>query len=460
METDRSEEVQGNVGIMIKLGIAFVGMMLFGTVALAQESSDLEHCREILVILRSEEIDPDQAREAWEAVKVDSPYRNIANHAYALVLIRLGNYPTAWKCVQSSELKEDAPRELRLQHESLLLWLALESGKANIAEPQFKQLVRYVLQRTPSNTVAGSDLALIGGVMAMVERIKEPLLPLKTLAQAKQAIEKLEKSEVDKFRLGYEAVANGVRLLEEKHDELATMERAQLQAKIEEWQVEIESLDVTVAEQQQDVRVSLGSKKDLEAKRKTFKKKLDQINSQLAMETPGKPALPIEPRRPNLPQIVYRLNSQTNQREIDRDATERRRNEYDRDMRDYDRDYRNYLKASQEYPQKLQAWKDRDQMRRSALQNDRAAVIVQLDEVAAQLKEIQSIIADSAKELSEDRDNLKAKKAELQIAQRAAQHLLLAIEPKPSFIRPSNLNLLDWNMEATRIEKLLRDPSD
>ncbi|MFO0924008.1 MAG: hypothetical protein U0905_16130 [Pirellulales bacterium] len=56
--------------------------------------------------------------------------------------------------------------------------------------------------------------------------MKEPLLPLKTLAQAKQAIEKLEKSEVDKFRLGYEAVANGVRLLEEKHDELSTMERA------------------------------------------------------------------------------------------------------------------------------------------------------------------------------------------------------------------------------------------
>ncbi|MFO0924009.1 MAG: hypothetical protein U0905_16135 [Pirellulales bacterium] len=219
---------------------------------------------------------------------------------------------------------------------------------------------------------------------------------------------------------------------------------------------------MTVTEQQQEVRESLGSKKDLEAKRKTPIQKRNSIKS-IANSQWRRPASLLyrsEPRRPNLPQIVYRLNSQTNQREIDRDATERRRNEYDRDMRDYDRDYRNYLKASQEYPQKLQAWKDRDQMRRSALQNDRAAVIVQLDEVAAQLKEIQSIIADSAKELSEDRDNLKAKKAELQIAQKAAQHLLLAIEPKPSFIRPSNLNLLDWNTEATRIEKLLRDPSE
>ncbi|MFO0924007.1 MAG: hypothetical protein U0905_16125 [Pirellulales bacterium] len=119
---------------MIKLGIAFVGMMLFGTVALARVS-DLEHCREILVILRSEEIDPIKLARLGEAVKVDSPYRNIANHAYALVLIRLGNYPTAWKCVQSSELKDDAPRELRLQHESLLLWLALESGKTDIMSP-------------------------------------------------------------------------------------------------------------------------------------------------------------------------------------------------------------------------------------------------------------------------------------------------------------------------------------
>jgi len=460
METDRSVEVQGNVRIMCKMGTAFVAIMLWGAVAWAQEPSDLERCREILVLLRSDEFDPDQAREAWDAIKVDSPYRAVANHAYALVLIRTGNYPTAWKCVQSSELNEDAPRELRLQRESLLLWLALESGNADVAESQFKQLVRSVLQQSPSNTVASTDIALIGGVVAMVERMKEPLLPLKTLTQAKQAIEKLEKLRAEKFRVGYEAVANGVRLLEEKHDELATLERAQLQAKINGWQVEIETLDVTVAEQQEDVRESLGGKKDLESNRKSFKKQLDQINNQLAMETPGKPALPIEPRRPNSPQIVYRMNSQTNQREIDRDATERRRNEYDRDMRDYDRDYRNFLKASQEYPQKLQAWKDRDQMRRSALQNDRAAVIVQLDDVAAKLKQIQSIIADSAKELSEDRDNLKAKKAELQIAQKAAQHLLLAIEPKPPLIRPSNLKLLDWNTEATRIEKLLRDPSE
>ncbi len=408
-----------------------------------------------------------EAEEHFKSIPAASNSKPIAAYTLALVQIREHQFSQAWKTL-TAHLKNlgPIPDSIKLGNEKLKLWLLLEAGAQEKAEPQFKRLVTMSLGADSATGEQTANCGFIGGVVGMLKTDEaSSCVPSSTLEKAKELLltkvdsrnakTELEVQLAETSKWGAE-LSSLVSKFESMGTDKADEQNSSTQAKFE--QTKQEQLKL-----RGDLKSAGGGKRDLEEKRKKLIKARNITLQEMNKETIGKPVQPVAPaplpRAPSPPKGSNRVDPKTLAAEFV-PPTDDAVKHYEVAQRNYNllaTAWSNYQRAFQQYPAKLQLWEKQDADRRAALQAQKQALENDIASIENQIKDvldgIKQGVGKDLKQTGEQIDQLERLAA---ISRFAFKHVA-SNEPKSKhLIRPSNFQLLDYESECIRLRKLLR----
>ncbi len=170
------------------LSCIFVGRL---PICSAGDKEDKAAAYALIVILENAEAGQAKPAEAlFHSIPMDSSVKPQAAYSFALIQMREGRYSEAWKALAAPSVDLDGvPTTIKIGTERLKLWLLLEAGSADKAEPQFKRLVTTSLAPDSANGEQTSSCCMIGAVIGMLKtQNKNPCIPIPILDDAKEAM--------------------------------------------------------------------------------------------------------------------------------------------------------------------------------------------------------------------------------------------------------------------------------
>ncbi len=425
----------------------------------------------ITMVENNETGQSNHAESLFLSISPDSSVQPVAAYSLALIEIREGKYSKAWKALTATpKSPESVPNTLNVGKECLKLWLLLEAGSEEKAEPQFNRLVTMSLGDLFDESDRIANCRMIGGVIGMLqseknagciasttlEKAKELLLAKVT---AKSAKTKLEEQLLEANQWGAELSA-----MVSKFESIGT-EKAEVENR--STQAEYLKAKQTQSDLRGDLKSVGGEKQVLEDQRKKWIQNKKVVHAEMQRETPGKPDFPADPglapRAPTKPNGRYETDPKTKERKYI-PPTNSDESQYRADMRTFDdrlakwqQKVANYHRDRLEYQGKLQLWQQIDSERRTSLQT-------QLNAAEMGVKSAEKAIADLLAAMKQGvGSDLKQVGSKLDQLERVATISNLALkhmsstEPKTKkLICPSNFQILDYTSECIRLRKSLR----
>jgi len=191
----------------------------------------------------------------------------------------------------------------------------------------------------------------------------------------------------------------------------------------------------------------------IEAERKTFFGFAKQLKNEWDTETPGKPSRPSPTQKPD--QEREPSPNPKNHTELAANRKVNRENiEADRKYREK---HRNFEIEVTQYVDKLFVWKVADQERRKNLNMQMNEVENQIRQTNVQLKDQKSKNSEAAKSYCEAKDKLNSVQQQIVLHKIASNHIQSPNDENKSPFRPSNLRIIDFAQEATRLKNCLQE---
>jgi hypothetical protein len=387
-----------------------------------------------------------------EAIASHSPYRWYADYAMAMIRTRQARYAQAWKLTESltSQVSSKSP-SLQIGHCALGLWLAVEAHAPQWAEPRLKKLVAFAIDKNVPNDERMVACEFVGNMIGMLQANSSPCISAQILKESVMALESNEpKWLVDPFQKG---LSNAQEWGQNLTERLAWMQSSS--------EAEIQKLISSSAKKRNDAESELKAardakeecfqeKKSIEMSRRMLASKVSSLKREWETPTPGKPKIPSKDHS----RSIYRTEcstdpttgKQTCRRVLDPWATRFER----------DRTERNFQVELNVYDRDLQTWEFKDATRRDKL---RAQMVQAENELGMAQKRLKAL-EQSLKDLTSE---FKAKLSEAKEMERSLQTCKIALEyiksdqskPKP-IVRPSNFELLRFDVEVSRLAKNYR----
>ena len=384
----------------------------------------------------------------------------VAAFSLALVQIRDQQFSPAWKVLSNIEGK--VPDSITFGKERLKLWLLLEAGSVEKAEPQFKRMVTMSLGADSANEDQTANCSFVGGVVGMLktdgnaacippptlDKAKEVLL---TKVETKNAKIKLEEKLAEASKWGEELSA-----LADKFESMG-IENADSQNR--STQTEFERSKQEELQLRGDLKFAGGEKRDLQDQRKKLIQNRNHIQEDLKKEECNRPAIPINPgfapRRPSEPRGGYKTDPKTQERKYvpPSDREVRIHQEELNLFSTYSERVAKFQKDSLEYPAKIQLW----ETRLVALKAQLDTADMNIATTVKTLKNMQEEIKQGiGKDLKQTGDQLDRLERFALISSIAYKHVASNDPKTKNLIRPSNFQLLDYESECFGLRKLLR----
>ncbi len=459
----------GGVSKILAVWLFFNAVLVTTTpFSIAGEKEDLATASRLITMIESGDAGQvGRAQELFDSIPEGSKSKPIAGYTFALIQMREGKYSEAWKVlVAPSNVLVLVPDSIKIGKEKLKLWLLLEAGAADKAEPQFKRLVTLSLGLDSADSDQIASCGLVGGVVGMLktdvnvaciplpilEKAKELLL---TKLESKNAIAKLEEQLADARNWGEELSAL-VSKFESMGNEKADEQNKSIQAEFE--RIKQEQLKL-----RGDLKSAGGGRKELEDKRKQWIKARSVTLQEMKQETKNKPIYPVAPgptpRPPVKPQGSNQIDPQTKAAKFvppTRDELKR----YEVALQFYNNlatAASNYESLLRQYPAKLELWKKQDAERRDALQAQKQEADDEIASAEKLMKDMQEDIKEGiGKDYKQSGEKFEQLERFAAISSIAFKHVTSNDPEAKNLLRPSNFQLLDYDSECTQLRKSLR----
>jgi hypothetical protein len=447
------------------LTITAVGLVLTAVpLCLAGEKEELAAINAMIAIVESGK--KDQAKEAeelFDSIAVDSKMKPVAAYSLALVQLREHQFSEAWKSITTPTKEQDSVSDsVKLGKERLKLWLLLEAGAAEKAEPQFKRLVTMTLGADDAVVDQTVSCGFVGGVVGMLksnpdsscipmpilEKAKELLL---AKVEAKNATTELDLKFADANTWGGELSS-----LVGKYSPLGAA-KADEQNKLR--QTEFERAKQEQLKLRDDLKSAGGDKRDLDDQRrkKIQERKGEQEN--LLKEKKNQPAPPVnpgpQPPQPTKPTGEYKTDPRTQERKLEKPTASEER-EYQQKLALFNSwpiRATKFQRDTAEYQGKVQLW----QQRVAACEARVKAVDDAIKATESAMKSMQEDIKQGVgKDLKDAGDQLEQLERLAAISNIAYNHIVSNDPKTKNMIRPSNFRLLDYAAESVRLRKSVR----
>jgi len=423
----------------------------------ADQKQDIAAVNALIAIIESNDTEnqASQAEERFASIPAESKAKPLATMAIALIYIREKRFSDAWNVLAA--IPSSVSDSFKLGKERLKLWLLLESGAGEKAEAQFKQVVTMTLGLDAANTDLTANCGLIGGVVGMLRAEGDASISVLTLEKgkevllakikAKNATSKLEEQFAETSQWGPELQA-----LVGRFESVGDVKAAVLNSST---QAEYERIKQEQLELRDDLKEAGSEKRDLVENRSKWFKKMSAIVAELNRETPGKPRRPSEPRKPSKsPPNRPRGSPDPKTRDRDERDYERKNREYDESESKYEQYKRDMVVYSAQYS----AWQQVDAARRAPLQAEFQRVAPEVAAAEKALKDMQNEIKQGvALDLKQNTSKHEQSKRSALISSIAFKHVTAQDAKTKRLLRPSNFNLLDYQLESTRLRKSIRE---
>ncbi len=444
--------------------IAFGLLLTIAPYCLADEKKDLAAAGALIAMVESGKSDQaQQALRLFDSIPADSKVKPVAANALALVHIQEQQNSEAWKAVTTQYKEQDTVSDsIKFGKEKIILWLRLEAGKAEKAEPQFDRLVTMTLGADANGGEQTESCRFIGGVIGMLKTdASSSCIPLPILEKAKEllmtkidakiAITKLEEQQADTSRWGAELSS----LVSKFESVGATAADEQNKST----QVDFEKTKREQLQLRDDLKAAGGGKQQLEIQRRNGIKdaKLAEVN--LQKEKRNQPALPIapgpQPYRPRQPKGEYKTDPKTQERKYE-EPSARERRQYEQELALYNSwpaRFAKYNADSAQYPSKVQTWNQN----LAALEMQVKAANDAVAAIAKAMKDMQEGINQGVgKELKEAGDQAERLERFAAISDIAFKYIASDKAKAKGLFRPSNFQLIDYEAECNLMRKSLR----
>ena len=430
----------------------------------ADEKEDLAAASGLIAIAESGDAgQAGQAQELFASIPEESKAKPIAAYAFALIQILEGKYSEAWKVLTApSKDQNSVPDSIKIGKERLKLWLLLEAGAADKAEPQFKRLVTLSLSLESANAEQITSCGLVGGVIGMLKTdANAACIPLPTLEKAKELLLTKVESKNAKARLEEqlaEAYNWGAELsgLASKFESMDS-EKADEQNRLT--QAEFERIKQEQLKLRDDLKSAGGEKRDLEDQRKKGIQFRKVVQGQMKREALSKPALPVppgpQPRQPNKPDGSYKIDPKTQERKYvpPSGREEKRYKDELEQFSSWPKRVAKYQRDNAEYPAKFQLWEQRVTSLQTQMKEADGAVASAENAMKNLQSNIKQGVGNALKQTGDQLEQLERLAA---ISSIAFKHITSNDPRAKHLIRPSNFQLLDYESECTQLRKSLR----
>lgn len=401
-------------------------------------------------------LDDEQSPDAIEIEKLlqdvdsSSPLSPIAIQAAGFLYIKSNEYSKAWKILsRQNDSLDRASQSLKLGHDRLMLWLALESGQTEKATELFKKLVKQLLANDNSSASEQRILAdFLGRICAIILEDSNPKsIPHELIRQAIARIESHEsKATTQQFRAQLDEVLPAAKALAEIHDQILSLSDQDAAAKLLQARKDMESARINLE----------NTRSDWESERNNLRQANEALSNQ---EKQTRKLLHLlrnteEPGRPRPPTLHAKRPTEPKGSRYDANASKNDWDRYDRDMRKYRQEESEYLRDLQTFPARLADWQDRNAKRQQRLNADHA-------QSSAGIPPLQAA-ADAQRKLFEpfeqakSRSELESKKAEQDVRFIEASIQAKTSDNKRSIHRPSLFPVLDYASESERLISAMR----
>ena len=430
----------------------------------ADEKQYIAAANALIAIIESNDTEnpASQAEDRFASIPAESQSKQFASMAISLIYIREKRFSDAWKVLAAIPKDQVSVSDsFKLGKERLKLWLLLEAGAGEKAEAQFKQVVNMTLGLDAANLDLPANCGLIGGVVGMLCTEGDTCISVSTLEKerevllakikTKNATSKLEVQFAEASQWGQELQAL-VGRFESVGGEKAKNLNSSTQAEYE--RTKQEQLEL-----RDDLKSAGSEKRDLEENRSKWFKKRSAILVELKRETPGKPRQPSRPSKPSKSPPKEPRGSQ------DPKERERAEREYEREIRAENYSESNYKQRLAQYERDMvvysaqySAWQQVDAARRAPLQAELQRVVPEVAAAEKAVNDLQNEIKQGvALDLKQSSSKHEQLKRSALISSIAFEHVTSHDAKTKRLLRPSNFNLLDYQLESTRLRKSLRE---
>ena len=437
--------------------------------SLAYEKADLAAANALIAIIEGGEVgQAKQAKELADSIPAESKVKPVSALALAMIYIRESQFSEAWRVLTTPAQDQVAvPDSIKSSKERLKLWLLLEAGASEKAEPQFKRLVTMSLNPNTASSEQSACCSLVGGIVGMLQADgSTACIPLSTLTKAKElliskvearnAISKFEEQLSESSKWGSDLAEMVVQF------EAIGMEKADKQNR--STQAEFERKKQEQSKLRGDLKSEGVGKRGLEDQRKRWIRKHKALQDEANKETPGKPNLPRTdlPRQPPRPTGSFKIDPIT-KASVYEPPSAREVNNYEDKARTYEEELKRSAADNQmkmrKYAAEMERWKKLDSERRADLQGKMDAAQQDLISTENALRELKEDIKKQGvgKDLKQTGDQLERLERSAAISNIAYKHISSNDPKTKRLIRPSNFRLINDESECIYLRKALRD---
>ncbi len=296
---------------------------VISTICMADEKEELAAANALIAMVESDEQElADDAAKLFASVAVDSKLKSVAAYSLSLILIRERQFSDAWKALATPPKNSDS-ESILLGKERLRLWLLLEAGASDKAEPQFNKLLTLTLSKDTSIGDQAVNCDFIGGVVGMLKSdATSACIPAATLDKATERIlskveSKIAKSKMEENLVETKAWGDELSALVSKFESVGAEEAAEQNKSA---QSELASAKQEKLKLREDLKATGGDKRQLEEQRRKEIKDRKGVQEILQKEKQNKPLQPVapgpQPRQPRKPDGSYQTDPKTQERKF------------------------------------------------------------------------------------------------------------------------------------------------